>query len=214
MSETKPLKLHACFEFKGNDPSCRRCSVPIKGSCKVMVNVINNLVHSNVKGNLKGVKPEDVKDIVSASINAIQHAGFKGETDGEFAAWVKRIVSNKRNDFFRRKYGEKEDLGLNEDNEDIISAITQKANEKKEKEKKETDIKIDTEVLLSALKNIDAEWSNFILEVADDLGKGLTHKEMAEKRNMIPNSFTRKFIRSKVELKKSQIIKEKFKDYL
>lgn len=97
MSKDSTSIIHACFEFRGMGEDCKKCSVPVKRSCELMLNIISKLI----SGNLRGLCIEDIQDVVSESIGHIQKENFRGDTDSEFAVFIRRIFNNKRCDHFR-----------------------------------------------------------------------------------------------------------------
>lgn len=109
--------INDCFEFKGSDNSCKKCSISEK-RCKIMIPILYNKTRGKnaqgerVRNSLEGFPFEDIKDIVKESIsniqNSIQKGRFRGKSDAQFIRWMEEVFHNKKVDYLREKKKEEE----------------------------------------------------------------------------------------------------------
>lgn len=204
--------LHSCLEMRGNGDFCVECSVPKKGKCQIMIYEI-----LKVKDTLSLPK-DDIRDIISKSIEAIQLGNFKGFTDAQFRVWVRRIIQNKKNDYFRGKYKRKVcengSYILADEDEGHRINILNKADSTQEDEFNRIENEIDVEKILRYLKEkvsrCEFEGNDLDLVQAcyEGFKEGLSQKEIALKMSLKPNTLTQELsrLRKKLQTEKKEFL--------
>lgn len=217
MSKDASQIIHTCLEIKGTGIQCKDCSVPKKGSCQVMVNVLNRLIYSEkTKDSLKGLPIDDVRDIIAESIKNILVGEYNGYSDAQFASWVQTIAYRRRYDYFREKEKHNKELvaTLNDTN-DERSILENLPDLTQEGTTDNSDSKSDIQGIFSRLKEkisqgkrskITSEDINLINTLYNGFEKGLLQEDIAKEVGLIPNTLNQKLKRLREKLHKEGIL--------
>lgn len=210
MNKEWHLIIHTCLEVKGNGPDCQQCLVLSKDFCVRMVDLINKICQGK---SLSGLDNSRIQDIVSESIAAIQDgiSNFREEVENSFEKWARRIIRNKRADYFRRKYKKQEispeltkvrDNNDNDDNGfDCIPDLSLNDLESKQCEIEVEDYisTLTEKVIQGKIMGIDID---LITKYYNYLKEGLSQKEIAIEMNMKPNTLSQELGRIRKKLYK------------
>ncbi|GJQ45365.1 MAG: hypothetical protein AMXMBFR17_10730 [Candidatus Jettenia caeni] len=162
-----------------------------------------------VKDALKLPK-DDIRDIISESIEAIQLGNFKGTTHIQFRVWVRRIIQNKKNDYFRNKYKRKEHenalpIPMDDEKHEII--LFDKPDATQADEFKRIENEHDVEKILQSLRKkvIEGEIEKNDLDLVqacyDGFKEGLSQEEIAKSLSLKPNTLNQNLSRLRKKLK-------------
>lgn len=205
--DNAPPILHNCLNTKGKSPLCQECSVfrRNKEFCEVMVIVIYSCLKS-----IKGIQVSDVQDILINIIEGIQKGieGFKGNTKGQFGAWVRTIFRFKKADYFRKP--PPKDINIDDIEAEYLPNL----------ETETTNTRVDAEKLISILKEMvgsdKSGCAGFILDYYEYLKEMLNQKEMAEDRGEKANTFNQNLKRCKKKIRealKTMLGNEKYSEW-
>lgn len=229
--------IHICFEIKGTGIPCQECLVAKRGSCQIMLNILNMSIYSDkVKNSLKGLPQNDIKDIISKIIQAIMEKmrGYSGNTDAQFAGWVRGIIRNKRADYFRKKYSAKKisesDPDKTKDSDDTNTTATEDTDDREERQsyfsstailhnlpdlKQQEDVdKIEECDINNFLKKLKEKVHKgeitgtdvYLIQILyDGFAKGLTQEAIAGEIGIQPNTFNQQLSRLRKKLHKKGI---------
>jgi RNA polymerase sigma factor (sigma-70 family) len=118
--EVGSFPQHPCFKYKGKGESCNECDVKKRGLCEEMMQI---LTYPKM---LSGLDKEGINTIISETIaGTIKNVNnYRGEPGKQFAAYVRRILRNKKADYFRVPYQKTSNFNL-KDIKDLPSLIEQ-----------------------------------------------------------------------------------------